>query len=109
MISTGGESVSPVRVEHALLAVPGVNEALVVGLPDEYWGQRVAALVAADPAAPPTPADLRAHLTTTLAPWELPRTVEWVERLPLTPTGKPDPAAALELLTGDPDTHCRPA
>ncbi len=102
MISTGGESVSPVRVEHALLGVPGVHGALVVGLPDEYWGQRVAALVVATPSARPTPAALEAHLGEVLAPWELPRTLEWVRRIPLTPAGKPDVAAARQLFLRDP-------
>ena len=100
MITTGGENVSPVRVEQALLTVPGVTQALVVGLPDEYWGQRVGALVSADPAARMTPDALRAHLARTLAPWELPRTVEWVEELPVTVTGKPDPEAARAVLGG---------
>ena len=48
MITTGAEKVAPLAVEGALAAVPGIREAVVLGVPDDEWGQAVAAAVTAD-------------------------------------------------------------
>ena len=101
MINTGGELVAPPRVEAALMELEEVREALVVGVPDETWGEVVGAVLVASPgadAASLSPASLAAALGGALAPWERVRRVRPVDALPLTATGKPSPAAARELL-----------
>lgn len=101
MINTGGELVAPPRVEAALMELEEVREALVVGVPDETWGEVVGAVLVPSPgadAASLSPASLAAALGGALAPWERVRRVRPVDTLPLTATGKPSPAAARELL-----------
>lgn len=101
MINTGGELVAPPRVEAALMELEEVREALVVGVPDETWGEVVGAVLVPSPgadAASLSPASLAAALGGALAPWERVRRVRLVDGLPLTATGKPSPAAARELL-----------
>ena len=101
MINTGGELVAPPRVEAALMELEEVREALVVGVPDETWGEVVGAVLVPSPGADAaflSPASLAAALGGALAPWERVRRVRLVDALPLTATGKPSPAAARELL-----------
>ena len=101
MINTGGELVAPPRVEAALMELEEVREALVVGVPDETWGEVVGAVLVPSPgadAASLSPASLAAALGGALAPWERVRRVRPVDALPLTATGKLSPAAARELL-----------
>lgn len=101
MINTGGELVAPPRVEAALMELEEVREALVVGVPDETWGEVVGAVLVPSPgadAASLSPASLAAALGGALAPWKRVRRVRPVDALPLTATGKPSPAAARELL-----------
>ena len=101
MVNTGGELVAPPRVEAALMELEEVREALVVGVPDETWGEVVGAVLVPSPgadAASLSPASLAAALGGALAPWERVRRVRPVDALPLTATGKPSPAAARELL-----------
>lgn len=98
LIVTGGENVAPAEVEEALVGCPGVAEALVVGVPDEVWGEVVAALVVSRPGAAPAAAELERCLGCALAPFKRPRVLRWVEQLPLTPGGKPDRVAAVSLL-----------
>lgn len=101
MINTGGELVAPPRVEAALMELEEVREALVVGVPDETWGEVVGTVLVPSPgadAASLSPASLAAALGGALAPWERVRRVRLVDGLPLTATGKPSPAAARELL-----------
>ena len=101
MINTGGDLVAPPRVEAALMELEEVREALVVGVPDETWGEVVGAVLVPSPGADAaflSPASLAAALGGALAPWERVRRVRLVDALPLTATGKPSPAAARELL-----------
>ena len=102
MINTAGELVAPPTVERALRSLDVVSDALVVGLPDERWGQIVAALVVASPegraqASSMSTEALSEALSDTLAPWEKVRRVLVVDSLPTTTTGKPDPVAAARL------------
>ncbi len=90
-INTGGEKVFPEEVESVLVDHPGVEDVLVVGTPDERWGQAVTAVVApADPSAPPSLEDLREHLRATLAGYKLPKHLVVVERVERSPAGKAD-------------------
>ncbi len=89
-INTGGEKVFPEEVEAALKAHPGVADAVVVGVPDEKWGSRVAAVVQARPGADVTLAGLDAHCRTRIAGYKVPRQLALVEHLVRHPSGKPD-------------------
>lgn len=91
MILSGGENVYPAEVEEALEALPGIKEALVLGLPDEKWGAIVTALlVAEDPKHLPTKEEIIRGLRPLLALYKSPRRVAWVDCLPVTTSGKPD-------------------
>jgi acyl-CoA synthetase (AMP-forming)/AMP-acid ligase II len=89
-INTGGEKVYPEEVETALMTSPDVADVIVVGLPDERWGQRVVAVVAASPGCSPDLESLRAHSRTTLAGFKLPRELIVVDAIERTPAGKAD-------------------
>lgn len=88
MIITGGEKVVPTEVESALESLPGIREALVLGMPDEKWGQIVTALLVSESAAHPPANAIVQGLAARLARWKSPRRIAWVERLPLTAAGK---------------------
>jgi O-succinylbenzoic acid--CoA ligase len=88
-IVSGGENVAPAEVEAALEAHPDVLEAAVVGRADEQWGERVVAIVVPRPGRAPSPAQLREHCASLLAPYKVPKLVEMsAEPLPRTPSGK---------------------
>jgi o-succinylbenzoate---CoA ligase len=106
VIITGGTNVSPAAVEHLLLALDGVHEALVVGVPDAEWGQLVVALVVAD--RTPALADVRSVVTERLGRAAAPRHVVDLPALPLRGIGKPDRVAATRLARQHlADTHDR--
>ena len=89
MIIRGGENLYPAEIEEVLYQHRAVAEVAVVGLPDAYWGEVVGAFVRPyDPAAPPTAAELRAHLRAALSPQKTPTKWFAVEEFPLTGSGK---------------------
>jgi fatty-acyl-CoA synthase len=90
MIITGGENVFPIEVERELWALDGVAEAVVFGVPDDHWGERVEAAVR--PAAEGTvdPEAVRAALRGVLAGYKIPKRIHVVEQIPLTGSNKPD-------------------
>ncbi|NCT92626.1 AMP-binding protein [Cellulomonas sp. APG4] len=90
VINTGGEKVYPAEVEEVLLAVDGVADAVVVGLPDERWGEVVTAVVVPEPGATVEPEELRAAVGARLAGYKKPRHVLVVDRLERSPSGKLD-------------------
>jgi acyl-CoA synthetase (AMP-forming)/AMP-acid ligase II len=89
-VNTGGEKVYPEEVEGALKSFPGVFDALVIGLPDELLGQRVAALVQPRDGQVLDLAAVEAHLRTMIAGYKVPRSVWLVEEIGRTPAGKAD-------------------
>jgi 3-oxocholest-4-en-26-oate---CoA ligase len=89
-INTGGEKVYPEEVETVLMSSPDVADVIVVGLPDERWGQRVVAVVAAAPGANPSLDTLRSHAGAALAGYKLPRELILVDSVERTPAGKAD-------------------
>lgn len=89
-INTAGEKVYPEEVETALMTSPEIADVLVVGLPDERWGQRVVAVVAAAPGAKPSLDSVREHGRTALAGYKLPRELILVDAVERTPAGKAD-------------------
>jgi long-chain acyl-CoA synthetase len=88
MIVTGGENVYPVEVEEVLAQHPAVAEVAVIGVPDERWGETIKALVVPVPGAAADADELVAFARTQLAGYKLPRSVDFVDVLPRTPTGK---------------------
>ncbi|MBL1096795.1 acyl-CoA synthetase [Streptomyces coffeae] len=90
-INTGGEKVYPEEVEQALKAHPDVYDALVAGVPDERWGNRVAAVVQPRDGVTSLTADaVREHCRTRLAGYKIPRTVVFTDRIQRSPSGKAD-------------------
>jgi 3-oxocholest-4-en-26-oate---CoA ligase len=89
-INTGGEKVFPEEVEEALKSHPDVFDALVIGVDDERWMQRVAAVVQPRKGCTPTLAVLQAHCRQVIAGYKIPRQLSVVERVERFPSGKPD-------------------
>jgi O-succinylbenzoic acid--CoA ligase len=89
LIVSGGENVYPAEVERVLEACHGIRAAAVFGVPDETWGQIVAAAFVAD-GTPPTDEELLAFLDHHLARHKRPRRIAFVSRLPQTGAGKLD-------------------
>ncbi|GGT33609.1 acyl-CoA synthetase [Streptomyces atratus] len=90
-INTGGEKVYPEEVEQALKAHPDVYDALVAGVPDERWGNHVAAVVQLrEGAAEPSLDDVQAHCRTRLAGYKIPRRLVITPRIQRSPSGKAD-------------------
>jgi long-chain acyl-CoA synthetase len=88
MIVSGGENVYPIEVEEALAHHPDVVDVAVIGVPDARWVEAVKALVVRRPGSQPTADELIAFARERLAGYKLPRSVEFVEQLPRTPSGK---------------------
>jgi 3-oxocholest-4-en-26-oate---CoA ligase len=89
-VNTGGEKVFPEEVEGALKSHPDVFDALVIGLPDELLGQRVAALVQPRPDAAPDLAALQGHVRGQIAGYKVPRSIWLTEAITRTVSGKAD-------------------
>jgi long-chain acyl-CoA synthetase len=88
MIVSGGENVYPIEVEEVLSRHPDVAEAAVIGVPDEHWVEAVKALVVPRRGTSPGTDELLAFAREQLAGYKVPRSVELVDDLPRTPTGK---------------------
>jgi 3-oxocholest-4-en-26-oate---CoA ligase len=89
-VNTGGEKVFPEEVEGAIKAHPKVFDALVIGIPDERLGQRVAAIVRPRDGETVDPRDLEAVVRTHVAGYKVPRTVWFADSIGRTPSGKAD-------------------
>ena len=76
------------EVEQTIDSHPGVLESAVVGVPDEKWGERPKAFVVLKPGVEVSEAELIAHVQSRIARFKTPRTVEFVQELPKTATGK---------------------
>jgi fatty-acyl-CoA synthase len=88
VIKSGGEWISSVELENALMAHPAVAEAAVIAIPDEKWAERPLACVVVKPGAAVAADELRAFLAPQFAKWWLPERVEFVEEIPKTSVGK---------------------
>jgi acyl-CoA synthetase (AMP-forming)/AMP-acid ligase II len=89
-ISTGGEKVYPEEVESVLKGHADVLDAVVVGVPDARWGERVVAVVQPRDGTAPTLDILQDHASGLLARYKLPRDIVLVETVTRSPSGKPD-------------------
>ncbi|MDX1449630.1 MAG: AMP-binding protein, partial [Acidimicrobiia bacterium] len=88
IIISGGENISTIEVEQAVVSHPAVLEAAVVAMPHEHWGERPKAFVTTKEGATVTPEEIIAHVRDRLAHFKAPDEVEIVEALPKTSTGK---------------------
>jgi acyl-CoA synthetase (AMP-forming)/AMP-acid ligase II len=100
-INSGGEKIYPEEVESALKSHPAVFDAVVVGVPDERWGERVAAIVQPRPDAAVTLAAIDAHCRTKVSGYKVPRELHIVEEILRSPSGKADYRWAKAIATGD--------
>jgi fatty-acyl-CoA synthase len=89
-INTGGEKVFPEEVEEALKTHPVVRDAVVVGLPDPRFGERICAVVETDGGSQPTLAELSEHVRQSLAGYKAPRDLVLVDSIGRAPNGKVD-------------------
>jgi fatty-acyl-CoA synthase len=96
-INTGGEKVYPGEVEEAIKGLAGVDDCLVLGIPDERFGQAVAALVVCRPGGAVSARDVVAAVRSALAPYKAPRHVRLVDAVPRAANGKVDYGAAAAL------------
>lgn len=88
MIISGGENVYPREVEELIERMPGVNEAVVVGVDDPEFGQRLVAHVVPAANGAPTAGEVRDHVSSNLARYKVPREVVFIDELPRNATGK---------------------
>jgi fatty-acyl-CoA synthase len=88
IVISGGENIATIEVEQALVAHPAIEEAAVIGLADEHWGEVPVALVVLAPGAELETEQLREFLRGRLARFKVPKRIEPVAALPKTATGK---------------------
>ena len=88
MYVSGGENVYPAEVESALLNVPGVAEAAVIGVPDEQWGEVGKAFIVLEDEVELTAGDIRTAVVPALSRFKIPKQIEFIDQMPRTSTGK---------------------
>lgn len=88
VVVSGGENISTVEVEQAVLSHDAVLDAAVIGVPDDKWGERPKAFVVLKAGATATEEDLLGHVRSLIARYKAPREIEFVDELPKTSTGK---------------------
>jgi long-chain acyl-CoA synthetase len=88
MIITGGVNVYPVEIEEVIHRIEGVVDVAVIGVPDERWGEAVKAVVVPAPGAAISESDIIAYCKEKLAAFKVPKSVDFVEQIPRTQTGK---------------------
>ncbi len=88
IVISGGENISTVEVEQALMSHPAVLEAAVIGVPDDKWGEHPKAFVVFRAAHSATQEELIAHVRTKIARYKAPREIDITLQLPKTSTGK---------------------
>ncbi len=93
MIISGGFNVYSVEVEAAILAMPDIRECAVIGVPDDKWGEAVKAVVILKEGAALDEGNILAHCKEKLGSVKAPKSVEFRDEIPKTPTGKTDKKA----------------
>jgi fatty-acyl-CoA synthase len=102
VIKSGGEWISSVDLENAIMAHPAVAEAAVIAIPDEKWSERPLAAVVLKEGQTATADELREHLAPQFAKWWLPDRFEFVDEIPKTAVGKFKKTALREQFAGEP-------
>ena len=97
LVKSGGEWISSVDLENQLMTHSAVAEAAVIAIPDDRWGERPLAAVVVRDGMAVAPEELRTHLGSEFARWQLPDRIEFVEAIPRTATGKFKKTALREL------------
>lgn len=103
MIIRGGENIAPAEVEAVVMSHPAVDEAVVLGVADEEWGQRVAAVVVARPGCTLEVEELTRHCRARLASFKKPEVIRVVDELPKNPMGKVLRRELRAMLEGGPE------
>jgi fatty-acyl-CoA synthase len=96
MVISGGFNVFPREVEDVLTTHPAVNMVMVIGVPDEKWGEAVKAVVVVKPGTKPSDEltrELQQLVKDAKGSQQSPKSIDYVDSLPLTPVGKPDKKA----------------
>lgn len=88
MIISGGENIYPAEIDHVITSHPAVQMAAVIGVPDEEWGEAVKAFVVLKEGEETTEEEIIAFCKERLAGYKKPKSVDFVESLPMTPAGK---------------------
>jgi acyl-CoA synthetase (AMP-forming)/AMP-acid ligase II len=88
LIISGGENISPAEIEAVLVQHPFIQEAAVIGVPDDYWGENVKAIVVLKPGKTLTEQEAIEYCKSQLAPYKKPKSVEFVDTLPKNASGK---------------------
>jgi fatty-acyl-CoA synthase len=88
LVKSGGEWISSVALENAVMSDPRVREAAVIGIVDPRWGERPLACVVPSAGVDLTAEDVRVHLRGRVASWWIPERIEMVNEIPKTATGK---------------------
>jgi fatty-acyl-CoA synthase len=88
MVISGGVNIYPLEIEERIHSHPSVLEAAVIGVPDDEWGESLRAFVVCRQGMELSAADVQHWCKETLANYKCPKTVEFVDALPRTPTGK---------------------
>jgi fatty-acyl-CoA synthase len=88
MIIRGGENIYPREIENVLLSHPAVADVAVVGVPDQFWGEEVAAVIRPAGAEPPPAGELADLCRARLAGYKVPAHWQFTDSFPMTPTGK---------------------
>ena len=88
VVISGGENISTVEIEQALLTHEAVLEAAVIGVPDEKWGERPKAFVVLGPGKEASEEELIDHVKSTIARYKAPKAVAFLDEMPTTSTGK---------------------
>jgi acyl-CoA synthetase (AMP-forming)/AMP-acid ligase II len=101
MIKSSGYRISPTEVEEALMSTGAFRQAAVIGLPDPITGQRVHAVGVATSPETFVAQPILERMAECLAPYMVPRSIELVEELPISPNGKVDYKALVRERTGD--------
>jgi len=102
-INSGGEKIFPEEVESAVRSHPEVFDAIVVGAPDDRWGQRVAAIIQPRADKHPTLEDIQVHCRDAIAGYKVPRQLHVVDTIVRSPSGKPDYRWAAAIVAEEPE------
>jgi fatty-acyl-CoA synthase len=102
VIKSGGEWISSVELENALMAHPAVAEAAVIAMPDEKWSERPLAVVVLREGEEATADELREFIAPHFVKWWLPDRFEFVDEIPKTAVGKFKKTALREQFVGEP-------